>query len=187
MSQQPVKRDKALVNRPGGGPIIRVNNYTLDTEIGKGSFAKVYRAVLKQTNANTPPTIFAVKVINKRSLQKKLQWKKKSEERTPQLVSLYEKVLNEIEIWSRLCCTNIIALKEILDGGPNGNLYIIMENARFGQIMNWHSSTLTYRCPRLEEGVNALPHELARHYFRDVLVCTRMQIKKPFRMLVFLF
>ena len=48
--------------------------------------------------------------------------------------------------------------------------FLVTEFAQYGQIMDWQQDKLMYTCPRLDEGHGGtLPHELARHYFRDVV------------------
>jgi len=157
-----------MVSHPNGGSETQVNQYKLSKQLGSGSFARVFRATAPDPDNDSKCSTYAVKVINKKALEKKREWKQADGDGSPQLVSLFDRVITEVQIWEQLRCPNIIGLKEVLDDDKTASLYLIMEHAHFGQIMVWQPSKFSYTCPRIEEGVQ-LPHELARHYFRDVI------------------
>ena len=163
----------AAVTRVGDSNERTVNQYSLTEVVGKGSFAEVFRAFGPSSQHRN--SIFGVKVINKKALQRKREWRKSSDSRNgaPVLVSLFDKVEREVDIWQRLRCPNIIGLREILDdASPAGSLYLVTEFAEHGQIMQWNDQLKRYTCPRIEEGTNSLQPELCRHYFRDIMVHT---------------
>jgi serine/threonine protein kinase len=168
-----VRHRDAHVSRLQDGSTHRVNEYEIGPLVGSGAFAQVFRAMAPDPHRNGAPATYAVKVINKRALEKKRAWKKagtgNNKRSAPQLVSLFDRVLTELDVWESLRCRNIVALVEVMDNAQDPSMYLVAEFARHGQIMVWQPASLRYTCPRIDEGTGPLPHELARHYFRDVV------------------
>lgn len=129
-----VTHAQAVVTLGQDGAPRKVNRYQLSDVVGSGSFAQVVRALLPPASRGSgsgppAPTIFAVKILNKRALQKKREWKKSPGKSSPRPVSLFDKVLTEIDIWETVRCRNIIALVEVLDNESDPNLYVACAHA----------------------------------------------------------
>ena len=61
-----------------------------------------------------------------------------------QMINNYDKVQNEIEIWTQLNHPYIAKLFEMIDDERHDYLYLIIELADCGQIANWNFKTELY-------------------------------------------
>ena len=91
-----------------------ISNYEFKKTIGEGNFAKVKLSIFKPTKEE-----FAIKIINKKKLQKKMK----------------NTIFRENEIISQLKHPNIITVYEILEDSEN--YYIIMENCKNGELFDY--------------------------------------------------
>lgn len=90
-----------------------VNQYVLETELGKGSFAVVHLGYDSVTNEK-----YAIKEMNKTILMKKSAGKGKS---------AYDCVLEELKVLQRLQHPNIIWLHEVINDPKKDKIYLITE------------------------------------------------------------
>ena len=91
-----------------------ISNYEFKKTIGEGNFAKVKLSIFKPTKEE-----FAIKIINKKKLQKKMK----------------NTIFRENDIISQLQHPNIITVFEILEDSEN--YYIIMENCKNGELFDY--------------------------------------------------
>ena len=91
-----------------------ISNYQFKKTIGEGNFAKVKLSIFKPTKE-----VFAIKIINKKKLQKKMK----------------NTIFRENEIISQLKHPNIIKVFEIFEDSEN--YYIIMENCKNGELFDY--------------------------------------------------
>ena len=91
-----------------------ISNYQFKKTIGEGNFAKVKLSIFKPTKEE-----FAIKIINKKKLQKKMK----------------NTIFRENDIISQLKHPNIIKVFEILEDSEN--YYIIMENCKNGELFDY--------------------------------------------------
>eukprot|EP00835_Amoeboradix_gromovi_P005169 NODE_461_length_8173_cov_0.353604.p3 type:complete len:286 gc:universal NODE_461_length_8173_cov_0.353604:2844-1987(-) len=94
----------------------RNDNYTLDTLIGSGSFAKIYKATRR-----TDKKLFAVKEIYFRSL-------KKNEKK---------QIVNEVNIMRELSSSFLVRYIQREIDQPNGILWIVMEYCKGGDLFRF--------------------------------------------------
>ena len=91
-----------------------ISNYEFKKTIGEGNFAKVKLSIFKPTKEE-----FAIKIINKKKLQKKMK----------------NTIFRENDIISKLKHPNIIKVFEIVEDSEN--YYIIMENCKNGELFDY--------------------------------------------------
>ena len=86
---------------------------------------------------------FAMKIMHKPSLksQRAIRYDTLGQ---MQMINNYDKVQNEIEIWTQLNHPYIAKLFEMIDDERHDYLYLIIELADCGQIANWNFKTELY-------------------------------------------
>jgi len=124
-----------------------INNYLLLETLGEGSWGKV-RKGLEVTKRKA----VAIKIINKRKLQRKRTFRKGQPAKT-----LYDNILQEIAILKKLDHPNVVKLHEVIDDAQKDKLYIVMEYLPKGPIMPGGAPT-----SRIED------MELLRQFMRDI-------------------
>jgi len=84
-----------------------------------------------------------MKIMHKPSLksQRAIRYDTKGE---MLMITNYDKVQNEIEIWTQLNHPYIAKLFEMIDDEQHDYLYLIIELADMGQIANWNFKTELY-------------------------------------------
>lgn len=60
------------------------------------------------------------------------------------MINNFDKVQNEVEIWTQLNHPYIAKLFEMIDDSSHDYLYLIIELADMGQIANWNFKTEMY-------------------------------------------
>ena len=109
-----------------------MNQYSLLKTIGKGGFAKVKLAKRSDTNE-----YFAIKIINKQLLKKKIQFFKSASKGNKLFLTFiiiknkgciktdaFQNVLREIAIMKKLQHKNVVKLHEIIDDPDSHELYM---------------------------------------------------------------
>ncbi|KAJ3092245.1 Calcium/calmodulin-dependent protein kinase kinase 1 [Quaeritorhiza haematococci] len=143
----------------------KVNQYHIMKDIGAGAYGRV---VLCRNEQNG--LYYACKIISKSRLKKKFRWAGCGGHRpaiggagpAPALAADHlANIKWEIAILKKVSKhPNINALIEVLDDAKEDNLYMIFELCEYGPIMNI----------KLYEPVRPFAEELARTYFRDVVL-----------------
>mmetsp|Transcript_10551 Transcript_10551/g.15428 ORF Transcript_10551/g.15428 Transcript_10551/m.15428 type:complete len:621 (-) Transcript_10551:32-1894(-) len=126
-----------------------INEYTMIRTIGEGSFAKVKLCMDDKNRA------FAIKIMDKKYLQKS---------NSPAGHSMYESVLQEIDIMKRTRHPNIIRLYEVIDDPDHSKLYLIIEAAQQGTVLDLEKAKTDDNDP-----VQPLSPLKARSYFLDLI------------------
>ena len=105
------------------------NEYRLIELLGKGAYSKV-KLVLKDN------VKYAMKIINKKELKKKKIFKQDKDGNVI-VTNLLKDALKEIAILKKLNHPNIIKLYEILHNYKKEKIYLIMEFADYGDIVDY--------------------------------------------------
>ncbi|KAI9096416.1 kinase-like domain-containing protein [Phlyctochytrium arcticum] len=133
----------------------KVNQYHIIRDIGSGAYGRVVLCRNEQDQR-----YYACKIVSKSRLRKKFRWSNvggNGSSHDDHLASIKK----EVAILKKLSKhPNINALVEVLDDGKEDNLYMIFELCEFGPIMNL----------QLKESVSPFCEDLARRYFRDVVL-----------------
>ena len=106
------------------------NEYKFLKILGKGSYSKV-KLVMKDDQK------YAMKIINKKELKKKKIFKQDKDGNVI-VTNLLKDALKEIAILKKLNHPNIIKLYEILHSYQKEKIYLIMEYAEYGDIVEYN-------------------------------------------------
>lgn len=112
------------------------NDYKLIKTLGKGSYSKV-KLVMKDN------VKYAMKIVDKKVLKSKKIFKQDKDGNVI-ITNLLKDALKEIAILKKLNHPNIIKLYEILHNYQKQKIYLIMEYADYGDIMNYNEDTETF-------------------------------------------
>lgn len=113
-----------------------INQYTVLDDLGEGSFSSV-----KLFFDNNTKKHFATKILNIKELEKKRKVIKRNEEGQVIVDNCLKNALREIAILKRLDCKNIIQLREILHDDVNSRIYLILDLASKGPILDFHQES----------------------------------------------
>ena len=113
-----------------------INQYTILDDLGEGSFSSV-----KLFFDNNTKKHFATKILNKKELEKKRKGIKRNEDGQIIVDNCLKNALRELAILKRLDCKNIIQLREILHDDLNSRIYLIMDLAQKGPILDFDEET----------------------------------------------
>ncbi|KYO32027.1 hypothetical protein Y1Q_0007053 [Alligator mississippiensis] len=139
---------------------VQLNQYKLQTEIGKGSYG-----VVKLAYNESDDKYYAMKVLSKKKLLKQYGFPRRppprgskaaSGEQTKPMAPL-DRVYQEIAILKKLDHVNIVRLIEVLDDPAEDNLYMVFDLLRKGPVMEVPSD-------------HPFTEEQARLYFRDIVL-----------------
>uniref|UniRef100_A0A2I3HPY1 calcium/calmodulin-dependent protein kinase n=1 Tax=Nomascus leucogenys TaxID=61853 RepID=A0A2I3HPY1_NOMLE len=157
---------------------VQLNQYKLQSEIGKGAYGVVRLAYNESEDRH-----YAMKVLSKKKLLKQYGFPRRPPPRgsqaaqggpAKQLLPL-ERVYQEIAILKKLDHVNVVKLIEVLDDPAEDNLYLALQN----QAQNIHGSTwavcsvfdLLRKGPVMEVPCDKpFSEEQARLYLRDVIL-----------------
>ena len=115
-----------------------VNNYILLDSVGTGSYADVRLAKEK-----TSDRLYAVKVINKQVLRRKLTGGS----------TMLDDVKREIAIMKKLSHPHVLRLFEVMDDPKVNKLYLVLEYMKLGDLMQiMRGDAKRYRCDAMGEG-----------------------------------
>ncbi|XP_021094021.1 calcium/calmodulin-dependent protein kinase kinase 1 isoform X2 [Heterocephalus glaber] len=139
---------------------VQLNQYKLQSEIGKGAYGVVRLAYNESEDRH-----YAMKVLSKKKLLKQYGFPRRPPPRgskaaqggpAKQLLPL-ERVYQEIAILKKLDHVNVVKLIEVLDDPAEDNLYLVFDLLRKGPVME-------VPCDK------PFPEEQARLYLRDVIL-----------------
>ena len=141
----------------------------LTQTLGRGAFSKVKLAIRSYTDdSGSHEDKYAIKKMHKLSLEKS-RCSIYDEEGNPVITNNLEKVRTEISIWRQLCHPNVVRLYEILDSAEEDYMFLVIEYADCGQIMEWTTSQQRYlHSPALLAAFNNSIEAAARFVFRQV-------------------
>lgn len=108
-----------------------VNQYTFVKKLGEGTYGKV-KLVLHGEKEDK----CAVKVIKKDMLKRRREMIRDEKGRIKYKDAL-ENVMREIAIMKKLNHPNLVKLYEVIDNADSSKMYIVMEYAEKGQILEW--------------------------------------------------
>mmetsp|Transcript_47516 Transcript_47516/g.54705 ORF Transcript_47516/g.54705 Transcript_47516/m.54705 type:complete len:377 (+) Transcript_47516:47-1177(+) len=117
-----------------------VNQYTIVRALGEGSYGKVK---LCMTSEGDQEEYFGLKIFKKNLLRRKREYIS-NPEGGMKIKTAWEDVLREIAIMKKLHHTNIIKLFEVIDDQEYDKLYMVMEFASKGQILEWNEDDLVF-------------------------------------------
>lgn len=116
-----------------------LNQYTVHDDLGVGSFSTV-----KLFFDNNNQTYYATKILNKKELARKKKGIKKGEDGSIIVDTCLKNALREIAILKNIECSNIIQLREIIHDDANCRIYLVMEFAENGPILDFDEDTETF-------------------------------------------
>ncbi|XP_018102464.1 calcium/calmodulin-dependent protein kinase kinase 1 isoform X1 [Xenopus laevis] len=139
---------------------VQLNQYKLQSEIGKGSYG-----VVKLAYNQSDDKYYAMKVLSKKRLLKQYGFPRRppprgsktgSGDQTKPMAPL-DRVYQEIAILKKLDHVNIVRLIEVLDDPVEDNLYMVFDLLRKGPVMEVPSE-------------HPFAEDQARVYFRDIVL-----------------
>ncbi|CAD8055783.1 unnamed protein product [Paramecium sonneborni] len=107
----------------------KLNDYILKQVLGQGTFGKVRLAEKNLQN-------YAIKILNKSRLKKQREYYTDSNG-VVKIKNAFQNVAKEIAIMKKLRHPNIIRLYEIIDSPNSNKMYMVMEYAQNGQLIDW--------------------------------------------------
>ncbi|KAL4468337.1 hypothetical protein ABPG72_010738 [Tetrahymena utriculariae] len=110
-----------------------INNYVFLDTLGRGSFGKVKLAVSRGDNKQTK---FAIKIFKKSFLKRKREYYRDSGGAMKYKDAL-DNVKKEIAIMKKLRHANVIRLYEVIENPDNDKLYMVIDYAQGGQLIEW--------------------------------------------------
>jgi serine/threonine protein kinase len=142
----------------------KINQYIIIKEVGKGGFGKVKLAIHSETQVQ-----YAIKIANKKKLQKKMYTKNKS---------AFTQLESEIAIMKKLDHPSIVHLFEVIDDPTDSKLYLIMEYVKKGAVMSkayWRyeeneNPQKKKKTDEEPEKGRRLTVQKARKYFRELVL-----------------
>ncbi|KAL4660593.1 calcium/calmodulin-dependent protein kinase kinase 1 isoform X2 [Arapaima gigas] len=138
---------------------IQLNQYKLESEIGKGSYG-----VVKLAYNEDDDKYYAMKVVSKKKLMKQYGFPRRPPPRgakgaqgmQPKVLGPLERVYQEIAILKKLDHVNIVKLVEVLDDPSEDNLHMV---------------SILFLSPVMEVPTdNPFTEEQTRIYFRDIVL-----------------
>lgn len=113
-----------------------INQYTLLSELGSGSFSKVKLCIDIKTHI-----YYAAKMIRKKELAARRKGFKKDTEGKLIVDNYLKDALREIAILKKIDCQNIIQLREIIHDDEKEKIWLIMEFLEKGPILEFDEDT----------------------------------------------
>lgn len=120
-----------------------INQYTLLSELGAGSFSKVKLCIDIKTH-----TYYAAKMIRKKELAARRKGFKKDPDGKLIVDNYLKDALREIAILKKIDCQNIIQLREIIHDDEKEKIWLIMEFLEKGPILEFDEETETFSINR---------------------------------------
>ncbi|CAM5104792.1 unnamed protein product [Natator depressus] len=139
---------------------VQLNQYKLQSEIGKGSYG-----VVKLAYNESDDKYYAMKVLSKKKLLKQYGFPRRPPPRgsratsdgQPKSMAPLDRVYQEIAILKKLDHINIVKLIEVLDDSAEDNLYMVFDLLRKGPVMEVPTD-------------QPFTEEQARLYFKDIVM-----------------
>ncbi|XP_076131458.1 calcium/calmodulin-dependent protein kinase kinase 1 isoform X1 [Alosa pseudoharengus] len=139
---------------------MRLNQYKLQSEIGKGSYG-----VVKLAYNEDDDKYYAMKVVSKKKLMKQCGFPRRPPPRgpkaaqgeQPKVLGPLERVYQEIAILKKLDHLNIVKLVEVLDAPSEDKLHMVFELMQKGPVMEVPTDS-------------PFTEEQTRLYFRDMVL-----------------
>ncbi|EAS00652.2 Serine/Threonine kinase domain protein (macronuclear) [Tetrahymena thermophila SB210] len=110
-----------------------INEYRFIKKLGQGTFAKVKLAISSTTQKQ-----YAIKIFYRSQLLKKTYTVINSEGKQV-IKNAFQNLMREISIMKLIWHPNAIKLYEIIQNRQNDKIYLVMEYASQGQLMDWDS------------------------------------------------
>lgn len=171
LRRQPTMETHRVSVSEGTGSYTQLNQYTLQDEIGKGSYGIVKLAYNEEDDVH-----YAMKILSKKKLMKKAGFFRRAPpsregskkdagngspakaDRAPSRVpNPLERVYREIAILKKLDHPNVVKLVEVLDDPDEDKLYLVFELVERGEVM-------TVPCD------SPFTEEQSRRYFVDIIL-----------------
>ncbi|XP_072909939.1 calcium/calmodulin-dependent protein kinase kinase 1 isoform X1 [Hemitrygon akajei] len=152
--------ESSRVNMGDSQDCMRLNQYKLKTEIGKGSYGVVKLAYNENDDKH-----YAMKVLSKKKLMKQQGFPRRPPPRgskppsaeQPKTPAALERVYQEIAILKKLDHPNIVKLVDVLDDPTEDNLHMVFELMSKGPVMEVPTD-------------NPFSEKQAHFYFRDIIL-----------------
>ena len=151
-----------------------INQYTVLLDLGEGSFSRIKLFIDNNTNIQ-----YAAKIINIKELEKKRRGIKRTEQGKIIIDSCLKNAMREIAILKRLNCYNIIHLNEIIYDDFHSRIYLIVEFAEQGQILEFDNEKEVFTINKdllLENRKAYYSEEEIRNYMKGI--CNAINYRK---------
>ncbi|XP_063059612.1 calcium/calmodulin-dependent protein kinase kinase 1 isoform X2 [Engraulis encrasicolus] len=160
MARPPTIESKRISISGDPQDCMRLNQYKLQSEIGKGSYG-----VVKLAYNEDDDKYYAMKVVSKKKLMKQCGFPRRPPPRgpkaalgeQPKVLGPLERVYQEIAILKKLDHLNIVKLIEVLDDPTEDNLHMVFELMQKGPVMEVPTDS-------------PFSEEQTRLYFRDMVL-----------------
>ena len=121
-----------------------INEFKVLKTIGTGAYSKVKHVIREyMKDGQLWEKDFALKIMHKPTLNRD-RWALYTKEGELVMSNALEKVLTEINIWSRIKHPNIVQLYELIEQHDHDDLYLVIEFCHLGQISDWSESDKIY-------------------------------------------
>jgi [calcium/calmodulin-dependent protein kinase] kinase len=173
VDEDAVETDEVHVTLDEDGEVTAVNGYKFVKELGSGAYATVY---LCEKDTPEGKLLFAAKEFKKSILKRQRDFKRENGKMV--VHTALEKVHTEIAVMKSLHHRNLVHLFEVIDEEDADKLYLILENVRYGQIMDWHDDIRKYVAINTEggdgaivlrNGSNVITEQAARSYMKEII------------------
>ena len=133
------------------------NQYEELRTLGTGAFSRVLlcrstttttEAAASSSSSSTAgsASLTALKVMSKRSLKRKREWRRAPGTGAMKAVSALDKVRREVALMRVLNHARLIAMREVIDDAEEDYLILVLEYAVGGQLMDWSPRRRRYAC-----------------------------------------
>ena len=136
-----------------------INEYTMLESLGEGSYGKV-------KSCRVGNVMFAMKIFHKGILRRKKEFIKNPNGGMAFKTAL-DDVENEIEVMRKINHPNCLKLHKVLDDDEEDKLYMLLDYAANGTIMEWDPDRELFYNNRL--GTRDFSEDEIRGYLRDML------------------
>jgi serine/threonine protein kinase len=114
----------------------------------------------------------AIKIINRRQLEKKNKGFQRSNSGNISVNNLLQDAMREIAILKKLSHKNIIHLKEIINNDDNGKIYLVLEFCSNGPLMKFKEDTMEFEINQnfQKENKKEFTEDEIKDILRDIIL-----------------
>jgi serine/threonine protein kinase len=127
-----------------------VNQYTFHGEIGRGVFSTVFLASTKDTTHTHTAHCVAIKRLSKLRLRRVTEYLQIGDEPL-QTINGLQRIQLEVDVLCSLEHDHVVKLLEVIDDPQDDYVYLVLELADPGAIVQWNVSTLMYELAEIKQ------------------------------------
>ncbi|CAD8176208.1 unnamed protein product [Paramecium octaurelia] len=155
-----VRETQKLVKSTNEDGVKMINDYIFDEFLGEGAFGKVKLAFKRSSGQK-----YAIKIMRKSKLKRQREYIKDAKGNMV-IKDALQDVRREIAIMKKLRHKNLIQLFEVIDNPNNDKLFMVLEFAEGGQVIEWDDDECKFYL--VNESV-VLDEPLLNQIFRDCI------------------